>query len=68
MIMEKNKTFDIIAYVNVIRIMQDIILRLISCQLSLSVIYGQCEFSKKKKIYIYIYMASVRVETEGRNI
>ena len=43
MIMEKNKTFDIIATVNIIRTMQDIIMRLISYQLSLSVIYGQCE-------------------------
>ena len=33
--MEKNKTFDIIADVNIIRTMQDIIRRLISCQLSL---------------------------------
>ena len=62
MIMEKNKSFDIIAYVNITRIMQDIIMRLISCHLSLSVIYGQCEFSQKN-----IYMVSVRVETEGRN-
>ena len=62
--MEKNKTFDIIATVNIIRTMQeqDIIMRLISCHLSLSVIYGQCEFSQKN-----IYMVSVRVETEGRN-
>ena len=45
MIMEKNKTFDIIATVNIIRTMQeqDIIMRLISYQLSLSIIYGQCE-------------------------